>query len=72
MTKAVIKKIEQWCIANKMKLNKSKCGILFYSSAKHYKLTKFESRLQDIYDIPVVESYKYLGVFLTKNLNMKL
>ncbi len=55
-----------------MKLNKSKCGILFYSSAKHYKLTKFESRLQDIYDIPVVESYKYLGVFLTKNLNMKL
>jgi hypothetical protein len=54
-----------------MQLNRNKCGVLFYNPSKHYKLKKFETTMQNIDDIPIVETYTYLGVILTKNLNMK-
>ena len=48
-----------------MKLNKGKSGIMFHEK-KGRKLKK-EKRIEDI---PVVEEYKYLGVWIDKNLNM--
>lgn len=50
-----------------MLLNKKKCGIIIVSRNK--KLSKSESEIGNILGIPLVETYKYLGVTLDKSLS---
>lgn len=50
-----------------MLLNKKKCGIITVSRNK--KLSKSELELGNINGIPLVESYKYLGITLDKSLS---
>ena len=48
-----------------MKLNKSKSGIMMHG--KKGKKLKVEKKIRGI---PVVEEYKYLGIWIDKNLTM--
>lgn len=48
-----------------MSLNKKKCGILFLTNKK------FKKR-KSLYQIPIVKSYKYLGLEINKDLNLNL
>ena len=57
--------IERWIDRNRMKLNKGKSGILFHE--KKGRKLKAEKRIRDI---PVVDEYKYLGIWIDKNLTM--
>ena len=58
--------IEQWCLTYNMKLNHSKSGILVLEDRQK----KYEN-LSVIMSIPIVNKYKYLGVWLNKNFDMK-
>jgi hypothetical protein len=49
-----------------MAINKTKCGAMFL--AGHASLTEKEKLLESIEGVPLVASYKYLGVHLTKTL----
>ena len=53
-----------------MKLNKKKCGILFYNEART-QLAEWEKKKKHICEIPIVETYKYLGIDLNKKLTFK-
>ena len=55
-----------WCKEFSMSLNEKKSGILIMDDR-----TKTYSETQSIMGIPVVESYKYLGVWLNKDFGMK-
>ncbi len=62
----LIELIETWCHTNFMAINKAKCGAMFL--AGHALLSEKEKLLGNIEGVPLVASYKYLGVHLTKTL----
>jgi hypothetical protein len=62
----LVELIERWCRRNFMQLNKTKCGIMFLSGQST--LTARDTTLNEIAGVPLVQSYKYLGIHLTKNL----
>jgi hypothetical protein len=49
-----------------MAINKKKCGAMFLAGRAG--LSDKEKLLKSIEDVPLVASYKYLGVHLTKTL----
>ena len=63
----VITVVTQWCNLNHMQLNKDKCGVMFLSTG-HSTLNNWEIRQKTVADVPIVATYKYLGVHLQKNL----
>ena len=60
------KLVDDWCRDNLMSINKNKCGILFIAGRNSF--SKFETTKKKIADIPIVDSYKYLGITLKKTL----
>jgi hypothetical protein len=64
--KRLVRSIEDWCRRNFMSLNKAKCGAMFL--AGHSTLSADELRQKTVEGVPIVAKYKYLGVYLQKNL----
>ncbi len=56
--------IHKWSLNNGMIINKKKCEIMIYNS-NHKELTNWEKN-KTIYDILIVDHYKYLGIKLNK------
>lgn len=54
-----------------MIINKSKSGIMILSG-KGNSLTKYERKHENFHGFPYVKCYKYLGIILSKSLNMNL
>ena len=52
-----------------MKLNLNKCGIIFLNGTPP---TLKKGKSKDILGIPIVKSYKYMGIMLDKKLNSNL
>ena len=65
----LIKLIENWCYEQNMHLNKKKCGIMFH---KHIPKKSWIYNKSEIRNIPIVDSYKYLGITLQSNLSSEL
>ena len=63
--KSAIFIMKNWCLQNRMKINKDKSGILRILKRKG-KIRKIENCL----DIPEVDSYKYLGITLNQSLQL--
>ncbi len=63
------KTIWQWTEDNKMQVNKAKSGIIVHKGSLNN--VKDSGRLHKLSSIPLVDSYKYLGIWFDKNLNFK-
>jgi hypothetical protein len=61
--RAAIKVIEDWCNKNDIELNKKKSGIIVLNNHEELKAIVIEG-------IPVVKSYKYLGVLIDDKLKI--
>ena len=59
--------IERWCIKNKMRLNAGKCKIIHIASTKNKHICPLVSLNNQ--ELEQVDSYKYLGVELNKDLD---
>ena len=64
--KKAIKAIERWLERNRMKLNRKKSGIIFHTKQG----PKPKEYRSDIEGIPVVEKYKYLGIWIERTMTM--
>ena len=66
----VIKTIKQWSIENNLKLNESKSGIIEFlpRAGKTTKILKLGDKFEGI---PIVNSNKYLGLWLNQKLTMQ-
>jgi len=68
--KKLMKAIEicmKWTLDNKMVINKKKSGIIIHELKKRGKKKKILEK--EIEMIPIVNSYKYLGVYINRNLD---
>ena len=52
-----------------MKLNLKKCGIMIHKGS--FKLNKEDKLNKNFMGIPLTDEYKYLGIWIDKNLNFK-
>jgi hypothetical protein len=57
----VVSFIEDWCQINGIKINYKKSGVLY--------LDNISTDEKEIFGIPIVKEYKYLGVIIDKNIN---
>ena len=57
--------IFNWCITNKMELNKKKSGILQIVRNKNN-----QWRQSQINGIPIVDEYKYLGIWFDNKMKL--
>lgn len=53
-----------------MVINKKKSAIMFLQNSRSNKIYKKYKNLNH-YEIPIVNNYKYLGIFLDNNVNFK-
>ena len=53
-----------------MTINKSKSGIMFYNKSRTV-LAQWEKDIGEIMGYPVIDKYKYLGVWINKSLGMQ-
>ena len=58
-----IKIVEKWTEDNQMRINKKKSGIIFFRKKKK-KIAEGEEGNQDILGYPILEYYKYLGIWI--------
>ena len=58
--------VEQWVEKNKMKINKKKSGIIVHK--KRHRKNKKDVK-EDVEGFPIVERYKYLGIWLDSSMN---
>ena len=58
----IIETVENWCDINKISLNRKKSGIL---------VVKGKTEKEEIKGIPIIQTYKYLGITLNKKLDIK-
>ena len=82
-TQEGIQIVEKWSIDNGMSLNKKKSGIVVFASRQSKKIPFMEFKKNDkqrkewiplkeeIYGVPIVSKYKYLGTLLDNKLTMK-
>jgi hypothetical protein len=68
-TRKAIKIIEKWGRENNPLLNKNKSGILLFN-LRRIEMSKWESKRNDIIEIPIISSYKYLGITLSKQFSV--
>ncbi len=66
----LIELIEAWCRTNFMAIDKAKFDVIFL--AIHALLSEKDKLLGNIEGVPLITSYKYLGVHLTKILQLKV
>ena len=52
-----------------MKLNKGKSGVIFLENTRNNKISKKYQDL-DLQGFPLLNEYKYLGIWLDNNLNL--
>ena len=65
--KEVIDKIFKWTNRNLMTVNKTKSGIIFHNNRSRGRKKK---RLEDnINGIPIVKTYKYLGIMINESMD---
>ena len=64
-----LKQLSDWFMANKLTLNLGKSCCIVFGAGKG-KLKNFELRIENV-NIPVVEDYKFLGIWIDKSLNWK-
>jgi hypothetical protein len=58
----LIKSVENWCTRSYMALNKTKCGAMFLAGQST--LSAWKLCEKNIAGVPIVATYKYLGVHL--------
>ena len=58
--------VEKWTEKNKMTINKKKSGIIFYKKKKRKRLKD-----NDIAGYPIVEEYKYLGIWMDQKMTFE-
>ena len=61
-------KIKQWAEKYKLKINELKSGILFKRKKAH--IWALNATKKELFNFPIVDNYKYLGVILDRNLNI--
>jgi hypothetical protein len=62
--------IQQWAQTNEMSYGVQKCGLMAFPPADNEALLRFRGMELDNQQIPVVDSYRYLGVPIDLQLNM--
>jgi len=68
LPQAIAKGVEDWCTANKMRLNEGKCKVLLINENKDsFPLITLSNK-----PLEVVSSYKYLGIEINTELNSTL
>ena len=63
-----IKIVEEWTRKNKMKINKKKSGIMIFKKKRR---KNAENEEKEITGYPIVEEYKYLGIWLDSRMSFK-
>ena len=64
--KETIKIIEAWTSENLLTINKKKSGIIF-----HVNNSKKLKKMRKYMDYPILEQYKYLGVYIDRSMSYK-
>ena len=54
-----------------MEINKKKSGIIFLEDKNNNKINKKYKKL-DLNGYPILNKYKYLGIYLDNNMNLKV
>lgn len=67
--KQTVTEIEEWCSQSGMKLNKKKSAILIMLK-NNKDILKDEYKIKKIKEVPVVKTYRYLGIHLNEEANM--
>ena len=58
-----------WAKKNGMALNMKKCGIMIHKGS--LKLNTQDKQKKCYLNIPITEEYKYLGIWIDRNVNLK-
>lgn len=59
--------VKKWCTTNKIGLNASKSGVMRLKKRMHKSKV-----VQTLGDIPIVHTYKYLGVTISESLRLQV